>query len=403
MKNIGFIMALTISLTACQLNDARSHIEHDHSQENHDHRSEKPHLHDDGENHEHEEAGTDSHKDEIILNKEQAKAAGVQIKDIRPEPVSEVIKTTGQIQPAPGDEITLVATVSGIVHFGQAALTEGASVRSGQPVLTLSSEKLPEGDPAVKARINYETAKREYERMQELVKDKIVSEKEFDQARQNYETARIAYEAANGQQDKNGRNILSPMNGFIKNLLVNEGDYVQTGQALMTIAQNRKLLLRAEISEKYYSRLPGIRSANFKTPYDGRLYELTQLHGRLLSVGKTSGTGSFYIPVTFEFDNKGNLIPGSYIEVYLLFTPIAEALVVPLSALTEEQGLYFVYIKTDDEVYRKQEVTPGVSNGKDIQIVTGLKPGDRVVTQGAYRVKLAANSGIIPEGHTHNH
>lgn len=68
----------------------------------------------------------------------------------------------------------------------------------------------------------------------------------------------------------------------------------------------------------------------------------------------------------------------------------------------EEQGLYFVYLQLDEEGYKKQEVTLGASNGKKVQILTGLKAGDRVVTKGAYQVKLASASNAIP-AHSHEH
>ena len=66
-------------------------------------------------------------------------------------------------------------------------------------------------------------------------------------------------------------------------------------------------------------------------------------------------------------------------------------------------GIYYVYVQIDEEGYRKQEVALGANNGKEVQIIKGLHPGDRVVTKGAYQVKLAANSSIIPEGHSHSH
>jgi multidrug efflux pump subunit AcrA (membrane-fusion protein) len=74
----------------------------------------------------------------------------------------------------------------------------------------------------------------------------------------------------------------------------------------------------------------------------------------------------------------------------------------PESALTEEQGLYFVYLKLDDECYKKQEVQLGTSNGERVEILSGLKDGDTVVTRGAIHVKLAAASNAIPT-HSHNH
>ena len=181
-----------------------------------------------------------------------------------------------------------------------------------------------------------------------------------------------------------------------------EGDYVTIGQPLVSVTQNRRLFLRAEVSEKYYPYLRTINSANFRTPYNNKVYELGALNGRLLSFGKTAGDNSFYVPVTFEFDNKGDIIAGSFVEVYLLSSQLENVLSLPRTALTEEQGIYFVYLQLDKEGYKKQEVTLGADNGKNVQILTGIKPGDRVVTEGAYQVRLASASNAIP-AHSHEH
>ena len=193
------------------------------------------------------------------------------------------------------------------------------------------------------------------------------------------------------------------MNGFIKNLLVKDGDYVETGQPLLSISQNRRLMLKADVSERYYKNLPTLISARFKTPYNNNVYELEELNGKLKSYGRSSDNGSFYIPVIFEFDNKGDIIPGSYVEVFLLSKYTDNVIAIPETALTEEQGAYFVYLQLEKDSYKKQEVTLGDDNGEEVQIISGIKPGDRVVTKGAYQIKLAASSNIIPEGHSHSH
>ena len=123
----------------------------------------------------------------------------------------------------------------------------------------------------------------------------------------------------------------------------------------------------------------------------------------MLSYGKTSGEQSFYIPVTFEFDNIGDIVPGAFAEVYLLLNAIENVISVPIVSVTEEQGLYFVYIQLDEEGYIKQEVTLGQNNGERAQVLSGLKKGDKVVVKGVYQVKLAATSSVIPEGHSHSH
>ena len=364
------------------------------------------HGHDHDMHHEEEEAHAHGHKahgaGEVIFKKQDAEAIGLQTRIMQPGVFSEVIKTSGQIQSAQGTETVLVATVPGVVTLGDTRFVDGTSVRKGQPVLTLASNALSDGDVAIRVKNAYLTAKREFERMEQLVGDKIVSQKDYEQARLAYENAKVAYDAINGKQSVWGVAVTAPMNGFLKNILVKEGDYVTVGQPLATISQNSRLVLRADVSEKNYARLPMIRSAHFKTPYDDKVYKLYELGGRLLSYGKSSGNNSFYIPVLFEFDNKGAVIAGSYVEVYLLGKPMEQVLSVPVSALVEEQGLYCVYLRLDEDCYKKQYVTLGADNGEAVQILSGLKAGDEVVTKGAYQIKLASASNAIP-AHTHHH
>lgn len=375
---------------------------HDHDHEGHDHENEGHSATKECEGHNHgSEASESEHSDEIILPKAKAEAAGVKVSTIEPGTFEQVIKTSGQVLAAQGDESVAVATVAGVVSF-HGKVTEGMSVGKGSTLLTISSSNIADGDPVQRARIAYEISKKEYERMKALVKNKIVSDKDFAQAEQNYENARISYEALAKGNTKGGQAISSPIGGYVKNILVKEGDYVTIGQPLVSVTQNRRLFLRAEVSEKYYPYLRTIGSANFKTPYDNKVYALKELSGRLLSFGKSAGDNSFYVPVTFEFDNKGDIIPGSFVEVYLLSTPIENVISLPRTALTEEQGLFFVYLQLDEEGYKKQEVTLGADNGQSVQILTGVKSGDPVVVNGAYQVKLASASNAIP-AHSHEH
>lgn len=400
MKKIYLLWVLCAYIfTGCSGN-AAGHAEHDHEHEAHEHEEGHDHEHE-GHDHEHEAAGA-AHSNEIIFKEEMAKAVGLQTKVMEPAPFTDVIKTSGSVLAAQGDETTVVATVPGIVTFGSLSFVDGTAVCKGQAILSLASNTLSDGDVAARAKYAYENAKKEYERMEQLVGDKIVSAKDFEQARLNYENAKVAYDAVAGKQTANGVSVVSPMNGYLKNLQVKEGDYVAVGQPLATISQNSRLVLRAEVSEKYYQYLPTVQSANFRTPYDEKVYRLSDLHGRMLSYGKASDTNSFYIPVTFEFDNKGAVIPGSFVEVYLLTSPMQEVLSVPVSALIEEQGIYSVFIRLDEEGYQKREVKLGANNGSEVQILSGLKPGETVVTQGAYQIKLASASNAIP-AHAHNH
>lgn len=409
---------------------ANSHDGHQHEAENHDH-SHEGHQHEghdhEGHNHDHESHNHDSHhpeaeavhqegeahahggSDEIIFPPAKAQAAGVKVATITPQTFHAVIHTSGQVLAAQGEESTVVAPMAGVVSFRN-RLTEGMSVGKGTALLTLSASRLAEGDPVAKARINYETARQAYERAERLVNDQIISRKAYEEARQTYENARITYEGLGGNptvqtgNDKRqgGQAVTAPLAGYVKELLVNEGDYVEMGQPLARITQDRKLFLRADVSQNHYRQLSTLRTAHFRPAADQQTYALNELNGRLLSYGKAAGSNGHYLPVTFEFDNRGDIMPGAFSEVWLISSPIDGALILPKTALVEEQGSCFVFIQLDEEGYRKQLVTTGADDGRNIQIVRGIEAGQRVVVEGAQQVKLAATSNAIP-AHSHEH
>ena len=95
------------------------------------------------------------------------------------------------------------------------------------------------------------------------------------------------------------------------------------------------------------------------------------------------------------------MIPGSFVEIYLISSPQRDVLTVPLSAVTEDQGVHFVFVQLDDEGYAKREVKLGADDGRNVRVLSGLKAGETVVSKGVAQVKMA--SGAIPEGHSHSH
>lgn len=346
-------------------------------------------------------AGGGSRPDEIVLDAAKAKAAGVEAETVVPGRFHGVIKTGGQILPASGDEATVAASADGIVRLA-CGLYEGTPVKKGQPLFSLLSGNLQDGNSIGKAKVAYETAKAEYERASRLVDSRIVSQKDFLKIRENYENARIAYEALMPNADGSGVSVTAPFDGYIKDMLVKEGDYVSTGTPMVTVAQDRRLVLKADLSQRYYGKRAEIISANFRTPYSSETFSVEDLSGKLVSAGRNVSGTSYYIPVSFEFDNIGKVVPGSFAEVWLLTRTRDNVISLPVSALTEEQGVHYVYVRIDDDCYRKQVVTLGESDGVRTEIISGVTAGDNVVVKGACHVRLASASNVIP-AHTHSH
>ena len=154
--------------------------------------------------------------------------------------------------------------------------------------------------------------------------------------------------------------------------------------------------------QKYYAALRNVSDANFRPAYSDETYSIKALGGRLVSAGR-SAAGTFYIPAIFEFSNTGDFVPGSYSDIYLIGSREDGIISVPESALLEEQGVYSVFVKVCESEYRKREVRTGRTDGLRREILSGLNEGDEVVTAGTGQVRLASMSGVVPEGHSHNH
>ena len=375
---------------------------HDANEADHEHGGACDHDHEGEEaDHDHSHGSSDDHSDEIIFTPEQAKAAGLTTETVQAGDFRQVIKTSGQLISAPSDEVIISAPVSGIVSFQHANMVEGIAVQKNQVLLTLSARNVEDGDPVQRAKLRFDIAKKDYDRAQKLKESQLISEKEYNEIKLTYESARLAYQSFAGQTRTDGAEVKASVAGFMVKRFVTEGDYVSVGQPLFTIAANKKMTLRAEVSERYYHQLGGVSSANFKTAYDNNVHKLSDLKGKFVSFGKSLSGDGYLVPVTFEFDNNGGFMSGSYVEVYLLGGERQKVISVPQSALVEEQGLFFVYKQLDEEGYQRQSVKLGQSNGDRVELISGIAEGDVVVTQGAYHVKLASASASIPHGHEH--
>ena len=373
-----------------------------HSGDAHDHES-----HGDAhekEIHEHENKDAhEGHEGEIIFSQAQAKAVGLTTETVKVGPFNDVIKVSGQIMASSLGEHTVVASSSGIVTLMPAATTEGNRINSGQTIASISSRNLQDGDPTERARIDYETALREYNRSKTLASQKIISQKEMELVEQRFRTAKANYEGIAKTMTDRGVSVKAGMSGYVKNISVTQGDYVSMGQPIMTITQTRRLMLRADMPQQRYGQLKTVSTANFRPASDNKIYRLKDLNGKLLSYGKTAQQTGPYITVTFEFDNVGDLMAGTYADVYLIGSERQGVISIPKTALTEDQGIYHVYtkVKGEKDAYLKREVTIGQDNGQRVEIISGLHNGDEVVTKGTYQIKLASIQTTIPHGHSH--
>lgn len=322
------------------------------------------------------------------------------------EPMGQVIKTTAQIHSAPNDEILITSSSPGQVMLSSFGVLEGKEVKAGQLLFTVSGEVLLEDNSEVRfieARSNFELASSNYERLNALFKEKIVSEKELQIAKNQYENAKAVYDNISTSFSASGQSVISPFNGYIKQLLVQNGQYVDVGQPVISLSQNKSLILHADVQQKYHAMLDDISSATIRTLYDNKTYTLDKLKGKIISYGRTTNNHNFLIPINLEIDYQKGFMPGSFVELYLKTTTNEKALTIPNQALLEDQGNFFVFVQLTPELFEMREVKIGVTDGLRTEIIKGLTSNERVVTNGAVHIKLARSTGSLDahSGHVH--
>lgn len=341
----------------------------------------------------------------ISFLKDQAWKLDWAVAPARRDTVFEVIRTGGRILPSQGDEKVLAAPANGIVMFNTEHTVLGKEVGNGALLFQIGGGGMAENNIETdfqQAKVAFNQAKTAFERKEKLYQAKAVSKAELDEARRDFELAQNNYQNLAANFSNGGKQVKTTAGGFLKNIFVSEGQYVSVGDPLAVLAQNRKLVLQANVPQSDYGKLSGITSANFKTSDAAAAASIADYNGRLLSYGKSVSPNEPLIPVQFEIDNKGELLPGSYAEVFLKIQARGPALVIPVEAIMERYGNYAVYVQTEGERFEKRDITTGASDGKMIEVLTGLSEGEMVVTTGAYQVKMASMSSTVPaHGHAH--
>lgn len=317
-----------------------------------------------------------------------------------------VIKTTGIVQANPTQKAVLTAHTNGIINFLSSGLVEGVEVSKQAKLFTISGTGMGDDNAALvysSALTTYETEKENYERLQKIAEKQIVSQNDLLTASSNYEKAKAVYENLQENYSSTGQVIVAPLTGSIGEIYVSNGQYVNAGDPIATVVNMQRLQVKAEIQQKYVASLKDISEVYLKFPDQGNWDSLEKYNGKLLSIGSQINAESYLIPLYFEIENNGQILPGSFVDLNLKTSSENKQVVVPNSALIEQQGNFFVYVQTEPEMYEKCQVTIGDSDGTETSINSGVHSDDLIVTRGAVMVNLASSSGSLDPhaGHMH--
>jgi RND family efflux transporter MFP subunit len=308
------------------------------------------------------------------------------------------------------------------VPFLGQPVRRGELVASVTPTSTVTGISHAEVELEVtRAQAELGLAERELKRNEELLAAQAIPEKQLDAARTGRQIAaarlvaaerqRALYRGAQvGGSARAGRGafeLRAPFDGVVAFADVTPGAVVEAGTRLVTVVNTDRLWLEAKVYENDAARLQRDGAANAGATFTvsglDQEFVVDARTGKRIAVGAVVDRATRTVPVIFELANPDGLLkPGMFAKVNLMTGDSVRGLAVPEAAVVDDNGRPVVFVMEGGESFFKRVIRPGVRAGGFVQVEEGVKEGERVVTEGAYEIKLSTASGAIPE-HGHEH
>ena len=282
------------------------------------------------------------------------------------------------------------------------------------------------------AKARLEFAQRAFERAQELQEKGVGSDQQFDEAQQNLRIAQAEQDAALVMQKhyeqaaerltsmqnrlreqaadrSKGPGALqlelrSPISGVISRHEAVEGEHINTLEEVFYVVDLKSVWVHAEVSEFDLASLTDAPNALVTLPaYPGYRVNVFDAGGRLLNIGTHVAPQARTVRVTYEVPNlDGRLRAGMFAEVALETQRADEVVAIHEDAIVLDNGKPVAFVQLEGQLFQKRELTLGIRDGALVEVQDGIAPGERVVTRGAYAVKLASLSpASFGHGHVH--
>jgi membrane fusion protein, multidrug efflux system len=304
--------------------------------------------------------------------------------------------------------VTLVSQISG--QLMRVAYTEGQDVKKGDLLIEIDSRPyelaLAQAQGALQRdQALLQNAELDLKRYQDLSKDNAIPRQQLDtqvslvlQDRGNV----ISDQAQIETQKLNIAycHIVAPVDGRVGLRLVDPGNYVTPGQTtgLAIITQVKPITVIFPIAEDYLPQIIKRLHAGATLPVTAfdRSGTIRLSEGELRSLDSQINTTTGTLNLRAEFANQDeNLFPNQFVNTRLRIDVMHDATIVPTSAIQRGAPGTFVYMVRPDQTVAIQPVVLGPTSGDRVAIQSGLSPGDKVVTDGADRLRNGAKVSLI--------
>jgi cobalt-zinc-cadmium efflux system membrane fusion protein len=266
------------------------------------------------------------------------------------------------------------------------------------------------------ARVRVELARKEAERARQLYDKQVLPLRDLQTAEAERDAAVAAHQAAIerrdalnaakplplGPTDISAANtqyqVRAPISGYVTKLNKSIGEQVTPGDDIIEITNLDTVWIEAPIPERDLSRLSKQVVASFTT----QAHPDREFRGKLVDISPIVDENTRAARVVFQIPNReGALRIGMQANVRLDAGEAVTAAVIPKEAVLDHEGKKIVYVLISGEEFERRYVEIGDELGGSVAVLSGLKAGERVVTQGAYQLKLQELRPADTGAHTH--
>ncbi len=378
----------------------------------HQHTHEDTHTHDTQDTHAHDETPSD----EVVLTKAQIQKVGLTMGTFENKNLQATLKVNGKLELPPQNKASVSAIIQGKVT--RIHVQPGQRVNKGAVLATLQNPEFINWQQEyleVLGALQY--LDKEFVRQQDLVKKEIAPQKQLEKVisdqmiahaklkglRSRMQVADIAIPDSSTVDLQTTVNVYSPIDGFVRDIRINIGIFVEPQEELFVVVDNHHLHIDFMVFEKDLSSI--------KIGQTIRFYLHSKpskvMHAKVFAIGKALDETQRTVQVHAKIlEDEEELLPGMYVEGRVILED-QHVPALPEEAVALDNGLYYIFIKEDeleDEVHFKMiPVLKGVSDFGYVQVdpLEKLEKDVEIVTSGAYFLLAQTKKGQGGVGHHH--
>jgi cobalt-zinc-cadmium efflux system membrane fusion protein len=337
----------------------------------------------------------------IVLSKEAIEKINLKYVTAEIKPLNGFIKVPAVIITNQNNEALVGSLIQGRVH--KVFVNVGDYVKTGQVLMQIEGLEIGQlKGNYLKAKANLDFAEQEYKRQKTLFEQNVGSQKNYLTAKAEYEKALAEFNAEdkkihsvglshedieniNGNEHTSGLlTIKSPIDGIIVERNVVIGQFVETNTNAFRIINTNSVWADGQIYEKDILKISGKPTIEF---FSSSIPNQT-FKGKVIYIGQVVDEHTRTIKIRAEIQNTASkLKPNMFGEMLIPISSEAKGIVIPSESVIKDNNESYVFVVENDSTFRKQIVQIGVELNQMVEVIKGLKPGDKVVTKGAFFLK----------------